>query len=709
MFTKLHPCALYIVFYVLNNCHVSSDPPPAMELIQDFLKQVSLRGISYRDEPLYGNKKLLDEYDFIIVGAGVGGCVVANRLSEIPEWKVLLIEAGDEDRIYTDLVLISHYYQFTNYNWGFKTTPQKNACLALPNNQCLWPQGKGVGGSTIINGNIFTRGFPNDFDEWEALGNTDWGFDKVLKYFKKFEKINIPELNSDTTFHNTKGPLNIEYSPYHSKLSDIFLKSSKEMGYNNIDYNNPTTKIGFSLTQSTIKNGRRMTASKAYLKPIIDRTNLHVIKNSQVVKIIIDPISRQARGVEFVKNGNRRSILARKEVIISSGAFNSPKILMLSGVGPKEHLRDLGIPLLQDLRVGDNLMEHVAYSALTFSINKTFSVVTRRLLQQPIRTGVKWIAGQGELTSTGTDGLAFFKSKYNGFKQSGHEVPNTDEAFLGNDNRIRKREFSDASSLGSQSSHCVKTFNNLRLCKSDFGNNVTSDGRRRRALVGGPGDAADVEIMFIPASFATEGEAEISFLRKTMGVPDDIYKEVYRDVINKDSWSVWIITMYPESRGTVRLASKNPWVAPLINPNFFDKEIDALRIVEGIKFAIRMSETEPFRNIGSKLVDRPLPGCKHLTFGSDEYWVCCVKHLTMQTHHQCGTCRMGPSTDPTAVVDARLKVYGIKGLRVIDASIMPVLTGGHTVAPTYMIGEKGADMIKEDWLPDFKPSFDFEL
>lgn len=129
----------------------------------------------------------------------------------------------------------------------------------------------GVGGSTIINGNIFTRGFPNDFDEWEALGNSGWGFNDVLKYFKKFEKINIPELNSDTTYHNTKGPLNIEYSPYHSKLSDIFLKSSKELGYNNIDYNNPTTKIGFSIVQSTIKNGRRMTASKAYLKPIVDR------------------------------------------------------------------------------------------------------------------------------------------------------------------------------------------------------------------------------------------------------------------------------------------------------------------------------------------------------------------------------------------------------------------------------------------------------
>ncbi|KAL1453732.1 hypothetical protein WDU94_010048 [Cyamophila willieti] len=192
-----------------------------------------------------------------------------------------------------------------------------------------------------------------------------------------------------------------------------------------------------------------------------------------------------------------------------------------------------------------------------------------------------------------------------------------------------------------------------------------------------------------------------------MGVPDDIYKEVYRDVINKDSWSVWIITMYPESRGTVRLASKNPWAPPLINPNFFDREIDVLRIVEGIKFVIKMSETEPFQSIGSKLVDRPIPGCKHLPFGSDEYWVCCVKQLTMQTHHQCGTCKMGPSSDPTAVVDPRLKVYGIKGLRVIDASIMPVLPGGHTVAPTYMIGEKGADLIKEDWLPDFKPDFGF--
>ncbi|KAI5724823.1 hypothetical protein M8J77_007589 [Diaphorina citri] len=705
MFTKLRLSSLYVILYVLNACHVSSDAPPAMELIQDFLKRVSLRGVHYREEFLYGNKRLLDEYDFIIVGAGVGGCVVAHRLSEVPSWKVLLIEAGDEDRIFTDLVLISHYYQFTPYNWGFKTTPQKNACLGLPNNQCLWPQGKGVGGSTIINGNIFTRGFPNDFNEWESLGNTGWSFDNVLKYFKKFERINIPELNSDTVYHNTNGLLNVEYSPYKSKLSDIFLKSSKELGYTNIDYNNPNTKIGFSIVQSTIKNGRRMTASKAYLKPIIDRTNLHVIKNSRVVKIIIDPISKQAKGVELVKNGHKRSVFARKEVIVSSGAFNSPKLLMLSGVGPREHLTELGIPVVQDLRVGDNLMEHVAYSALTFGINKTFSVVTKRLLRQPIKTGVKWIAGQGELTSTGTDGLAFFKTKYNGYKQAGPaDIPTANDAiFSGNDNRIRKRD-------SSNTVDCINTFNHLRLCKESnatFGN-VDENGRRRRALVpGGDSDGADVEIMFIPASFATEGEAEISFLRKTMGVSDDIYKEVYRDVINKDSWSVWIITMYPESRGKVRLASKNPWAPPLIDPNFFDKEIDVLRIVEGIKFAIRMSETEPFQSIGSKLVDRPIPGCKHLPFGSDEYWVCCVKHLTMQTHHQCGTCKMGPATDPTAVVDPRLRVYGIQGLRVIDASIMPVLPGGHTVAPTYMIGEKGADMIKEDWLPGYTPTFDF--
>uniref|UniRef100_A0A8D9E0E7 Glucose dehydrogenase [FAD, quinone] n=1 Tax=Cacopsylla melanoneura TaxID=428564 RepID=A0A8D9E0E7_9HEMI len=451
-----------------------------------------------------------------------------------------------------------------------------------------------------------------------------------------------------------------------------------------------------------------MTASKAYLKPIIDRTNLHVIKNSRVVKILIDPISKQATGVELVKNGARRTILARKEVIVSAGAFNSPKLLMLSGIGPKEHLKDLGIPLVQDLRVGDNLMEHVAYSALTFGINSTFSVVTKRLLRQPIRTGVMWIAGQGELTSTGTDGLAWIKSKYNGYKQAGPEVGpvagDSDPLFQGNDNRIRKR---DGSVVSGASDDCINTFNKLRLCK--FDNNVTLNeaGRRRRALVGGASDSADVEVMFIPASFATEGEAEISFLRKTMGVPDDIYKEVYRDVINKDSWSVWIITMYPESRGSVRLASKNPWAPPLINPNFFDREIDVLRIVEGIKFVIKMSETEPFQSIGSKLVDRPIPGCKHLPFGSDEYWVCCVKQLTMQTHHQCGTCKMGPSSDPTAVVDPRLRVYGIKGLRVIDASIMPVLPGGHTVAPTYMIGEKGSDLIKEDWLPDFKPRFGF--
>ncbi|XKL61999.1 hypothetical protein PGB90_001832 [Kerria lacca] len=615
-----------LIFVLLN--HVLMTYSVLSDLFAPLKRIYRLRGFPFREDPDFGNKPIFDEYDFIVVGSGPAGSVVASRLTENPKWNVLLLEAGIDEGIINQVSTIAHYLQFTNYNWNYKTEYQSGACLGVVNERCLWPAGKGTGGSSLINNNIYTRGNKQDFDTWAKAGNKGWSYDELLPYFLKSEDINIAELKR-SAYHGVGGPLSIEYPPFRSPLLDKFLESAREVGLNVVDYNNPNTHEGFSHIQGTVRQGRKISAYRAFIRPHKDRKNLHVAIKSRVTKILINPESKTAYGVEFVKARRRRYVRARKEVIISAGAFNSPQLLMLSGIGPKEHLEEIGIPVIQDLRVGDNLQEHPAFASLAFTVNHTqVSIIPERLLNNFLPTMLDWIEGSGWLSTLACEGLGYVHTKYN--DRSKNPPP-------------------------------------------------------------------DIEYIFVPTSLAGESGLGGDLLRKSMGIPDETYNDVFRDIKNKDAWSIWPMLMYPKSRGTVRLRSANPWHAPKLQSNFFAESIDLLRIVEGIKMVIKLSQTNAFQSFGSTLNRRPLPSCKHFEFGSDDYWACCVRQWTMQMHHQCGTCKMGPEWDKNAVVSPRLKVYGIKNLRVIDASIMPIIPGAHTVAGAYMVGEKGADLIKEDW------------
>ncbi|KAL1453730.1 hypothetical protein WDU94_010046, partial [Cyamophila willieti] len=574
---------------------------------------------------------ILKEYDFIVVGAGPAGCVVTNRLTENLDWKVLLLEAGDEEIVLTDIPETAHYLQFTNYNWNFTTEFQPGACRGLINERCPWPSGRAVGGGSIINNNIYTRGNPNDFDRWLEAGNEGWGYADLLPYFKKSEDIDIPELKR-SEFHGVGGPLNIDYPPFTSKLVEAFLESAQEVGLNLTDYNHPDRNLGFSRIQATIQFGRRHSASQAFLVPIAERVNFHIMKKAHVTKILIEPKTKRAFGVEFMKDNKKRVVYAKKEVILSSGAFFSPHLLMLSGVGPRDQLEKFNIPVLADLQVGKNLQEHPAFASLAFTVNREVGLVSGRLIGDLGREMFKSFTNQGWSTTLGCEGLGYVRTKYNNY----------------------------------------------------------------------PPGVPDIEYIFVPASIVNE--EGMGVLRKTMGIPERTVNEVFKNAKNTDAWTIWPMLMYPESRGYVRLKSADPFVYPAVQSNFFQDPLDLLRIVEGIKMVIKLSKTNAFQKYKSKLSTGILPACKQHVYGSDEYWGCCVRQLTMQMHHQVGTCKMGLRRDKTAVVDPRLRVHGIKGLRVIDSSIMPTITGGHTVAPSYMIGEKGADLIKEDWLrnPAFK-------
>ncbi|XP_033207052.1 glucose dehydrogenase [FAD, quinone] [Belonocnema kinseyi] len=570
------------------------------------------------------NRYPLDpEYDFIVVGGGSAGAVVASRLSEIPNWNVLLLEAGPDENEITDVPSLAAYLQLTKLDWKYKTEPTGRACLAMNNGRCNWPRGKVLGGSSVLNYMLYVRGNKHDYDLWESLGNPGWGYDEALYYFKKSEDNRNPYLKNNP-YHGSGGFLTVQESPWKTPLSVAFVQAGMEIGYENRDINGEI-QTGFMIAQGTIRRGTRCSTAKAFIRPVRLRRNLHTAMNAHVTKIVIDPLTMRTTGVEFYRDGRKQFIKARKEVILSAGAVNSPQLLMLSGIGPREHLHQVGISVLQDLRVGDNLQDHVGMGGLTFLIDKPVSIVQNRFQPTPM-TMHYVVNGRGPMSTLGgVEAYAFVNTKY----------ANKSGLF------------------------------------------------------------PDIQFHMAPASISSDAGVQV---RKVLGITDEVYNTVFRPISNRDAWTIMPLLLRPRSRGTIRLRSSNPFQNPVINANYFDDPFDIATLVEGAKIAMRVSEAEVFKQFGSRVHRIKLPGCRHLKFGSDAYWECHIRHISMTIYHPVGTAKMGPPSDPEAVVDSRLRIYGVSGLRVIDASIMPTICSGNTNAPVIMIGEKGADLIKSDWL-----------
>jgi choline dehydrogenase len=533
----------------------------------------------------------MDTFDYIIIGAGSAGCVLANRLSEDPNVTVCVLEAGPPDRnpfIHIPAGFIKTFYN-PNVNWCYSQEPGP----WTGGRRIFAPRGKTLGGSSSINGLIFNRGQRLDFETWAQLGNRGWGYADVLPYFKRIERRIGP---GDDAYRGRDGLLTVTDMDWRDPLCDAFIEGAVQHGIpRNPDYNGATQE-GVSYSQRTIANGRRASAAVAFLRPALARKNLSVRTNVHATALVLE--GKRAVGVRVMRGGRHgtpEELRARREVILSGGAYNSPQFLQLSGIGPAPLLQSLGIPVQHALAgVGEGLQDH--YAARTVVRVKNAKSINERVRGLALAREVARFA----LTRRGV--LALSPTLVYCFWHSG-ETP----------------------------------------------------------------ERSDLQLTFTPASYK---EGEIGKLEDEPGM-------------TVGSWQ-----QRPESRGHVHARSADPFAPPLIQTNYLVAETDRRVIVAGMRLARKLLQSEPLRPYYDH---EDFPGAGRKT---DDELLEGAKERGQTTFHPCCTCRMGPASDPAAVVDDELRVHGLEGLRVVDASIMPRMTSANLNAPTLMIAEKAADMIR---------------
>ena len=524
-------------------------------------------------------------YDYVIAGGGSAGCVLAARLSE-SDAKVLLIEAGYPDtHPYIHVPAGFTKLSGPRVNWGYRTVPQKH----LDNRELWYPQGRTLGGGSSINAMIYTRGQPEDYDSWAALGAAGWAYKDVLPYFRKAER----NQRFAGPYHGVDGPLAVSDPISPIEITRTFIKAAQQAGLPfNPDFNGKTQE-GAGFFQTTTRRGRRASSAYSYLRPAMGRGNLHVETSALAQRILFE--GRRAKAVEYRQNGNLRTARARKEVLVSSGAYNSPQLLQLSGVGPADLLKSHGIGIVLDAAgVGNDLQDHLQVRLVTRCAQKvTLNDVVNHPLKRTM-AGVRYaFSRSGPLTiAAGTSG-AFFKT-------------------------------------------------NPRLA------------------------SPDIQIHFIPFSTDKMGEKLHPF----------------------SGFTASVCQLRPESRGSLKIRSADPSAPPEIRINYLATETDRAAFIDGISILRRILAAPALKPYS---VEEVYPGAKTV---SDEDLLDYCRKTGSTVYHPTSTCRMG--SDPLAVVDQRLRVRGIDGLRVVDASIMPDLMSGNTNAPTIMIAEKASDMILED-------------
>ncbi|KAF5288571.1 hypothetical protein FQA39_LY15350 [Lamprigera yunnana] len=576
--------------------------------------ETELKNSGKFDLPNYEtDDEVLGSYDYIIVGAGSAGTVLANRLSENPHISVLLLEAGETANRVSEVPLAAGAMQFSKYNWKYVTEKQENFGLGIQDQLMSWPRGKGLGGSSVINTMIHTRGNKHDYDRWAAMGNPGWSYQDVLPYFDKLEA------------YNTQGYLSKQYLPYKSKLAHTFVATAVKLGYNCVDYNK-MDRMGVSFMEVSLRNGRRCSGEKAFLRPAKVRNNLKILQKSIVTKILIDLKTTKAYGVEYLSNNRYLTVNGSKEIILSAGVFGSPKILMLSGIGPRDHLKEMEIPIVRNLPVGQKIYDHLGFWGAVFTSNKSMAVdISNVNKQKNLFDFVE--KGTGPLTlPDGLETILFLKTKDAKYKES---YPN-------------------------------------------------------------------LELYTIAGSLQSDGGI---VYKEMLRFTDKVYNSLWKKLEGKDAWNIVPLLLHPKSYGFLRLRSKNPLESLQLYGSYLtDPYGDDLKtLIAGIREAQRIIKTPIFLKYGTQQVNTKLAGCEHFVYDTDSYWECAIRHISTSNHHQTTTCKMGPKSDPEAVVDNKLRVYGVRNLRVADTSIIPLSLSAHTNVPAFMVGEKASNLVLTDY------------
>ncbi|MGE4045430.1 MAG: GMC family oxidoreductase [Acetobacteraceae bacterium] len=531
-----------------------------------------------------------DTYDFIVTGAGSAGCVLAARLSESGRFRVLLLEAGGEDRSWWIHVPIGYAKTFVDpkVNWMFESEPEKE----LNGRTMYQPRGKVLGGTSSINGMIYMRGHAADYDQWRQMGNEGWDYDSVLPYFKRAED----NERGGNEFHGAGGPLRVSNQPYKWEIAEALVEACQQAGIPYNDDFNGATQEGCGYYQTTTNNKRRWSTAAAYLTEAKKRPNLTIKTNAHATRILIE--NGRAVGVEFQTPRGRETARAGREVIVSGGAYGSPHLLQLSGLGPAQHLQDMGVPVVKDIPgVGSNLQDHFnTYCTYRLSRNLSLNCLHYSFPHRML-AGMQYV-----------------------FLRSG--------PMSGNGLYVGALVRSDPS-----------------LERPDLQLNISAWStidRNRNGIISHPHPGI----------------------------------------------SISPVHLRPDGRGTVRLKSPDPLAAPAIHFNFIKSEYDMQVMIKGVRLARSIARQQAMQQL---IIEETLPGPSVRT---DEELIEDTRRRGVSNLHPVGTCGMGHG--PMAVVDPRLRVHGVPGLRVVDASVMPSIIAGNTNAPTIMIAEKASDMIQED-------------
>ncbi|MGK0305315.1 MAG: choline dehydrogenase [Gammaproteobacteria bacterium] len=530
------------------------------------------------------------QFDFIIIGAGSAGATLAARLTENNQFSVCLIEAGGKDKspfihIPFGLAFLS---RMTNLGWEYDTEPQSQ----LNNRKLFWPRGKVLGGSSSLNAMCYIRGVPEDYDRWSDMGAKGWDWETVLPYFKKSEK----QQHGESELHGADGYLSVSDLCHTNPLSDSFVEAAEEIGLSKVTDFNSADREGLGFYQVTQENGQRCSTAKGYLTPALTRSNLTVLTKALVEKIQIN--DGVATGVKLQLDGQSIELTASKEVLLCAGAINSPQVLMLSGIGPKEHLTEKGIELKADLPgVGQNLQDHLDAIVQHRCKNRNSYSISLALIPRYVKNAFNYLFNRkGIFTSNVAEAGGFDKT------QSAADIP-------------------------------------------------------------------DIQYHFLPAILLNHGRAT------AFGY----------------GYGVHVCGLYPKSRGEIKLRSNKPNDPAMIDPHYLEHPDDQKVMIDGVRRARKILGAPSFRQYQSWEVG-PGPEAQ-----SDEQILAFIRKKSETIYHPVGTCKMGDISDVMTVVDSELQVKGVKGLRVVDASVMPTLVGGNTNAPTIMIAERCADLIKQQY------------